>query len=156
MTGTAYKVEVDDREVLAELHRLIDAGESLDEPLRDIGEALLHSTLERWSREEAPDGAPWAPLSDRYARRKARRRPNAGLLVYDDELRGTLRYQVEGDELALGTDRPYGRIHQLGGLPGMAPGPAAIPARPYLGFSDDDRREILEIFRDHLLGRPAR
>jgi len=30
------------------------------------------------------------------------------------------------------TDVRYALIHELGGAPGMAPGPAAIPARPYL------------------------
>lgn len=36
----------------------------------------------------------------------------------------------------------YAAIHQFGGLPSMAPGPAAIPERPYIGMSSASKGDI--------------
>jgi len=141
MAGTRFKVEIDDAAVRRTLERIVAAGEDLTPALEDIGEALLASHFDRWRREEAPDGTPWAPLSPKYAARKARKRPNAGILVFDDLLR-SLAWQVQGDELELGTGRVYGATHQFGR--------GGIPARPFLGLSGDDEAEVLEILRRHL------
>lgn len=144
MTGVAIAVEVDDEDVQAGLRRLIEAAVDVTPALEAIGEHLLVSHESYFEDEQSPDGEPWAPLSPRYAARKARSHPEAGLLVRDDLLRGLLRYQVDDDELQFGTDRVYGAVHQFGWEE------RNIPARPYLGIADDDRDPILDILRDHL------
>ena len=133
------------------LRRLSEAGQNLEPALADIGEALVNSHQERWRLEQSPDGEPWAPLSEDYAEWKRRKRPNAGILVFDDLLRGQLAYVVSGDVLLVGTNRPYGARHQFG-----FDGPDALgrdihtPARPWLGLSDDDESSIVVVVRDHL------
>ena len=124
------------------LNRIAQAGRNLREPLGDMGEHLLNTHRERWVLEKSPDGIPWEPLSERYAARKRRKRPAAGMLVYDDLLEGTLRYQIRGNALELGTNRPYGATHQFGR--------DGIPARPFLGLSKADERDVLDIIREHL------
>lgn len=136
------RIEVKDREVLAVLDELADRIANIDEPLRDIGEHLLNTTRERFDRQVAPDGTPWAPLNPAY---RARKKKNADkILVLDGYLYGLLRYQVSDSELELGTDRVYGATHQLGDPE------RNIPARPYLGISDTDREDVLDILREYL------
>ena len=68
-------------------------------------------------------------------------------LVYDDLLKGTLRYQIRGNARELGTDRPYGGTHQFGC--DFSPG-SPIPARPFLGLTSANERDVLDIIREHL------
>lgn len=137
-------IEIEDGQVLAAINRLIDLGARPEPALKEIGEALLQSTERRFRSQAAPDGQPWAPLSPAYARRKARKGRGDLLLVYNGYLASTLRYQVSGDELMVGSDRQYAAVHQFGNPD------QNIPARPFIGLSADDRTDILEILNEHL------
>ena len=55
-----------------------------------------------------------------------------------------MRYHATTDRLEFGTDRKYGATHQFGDPR------RNIPARPFLGLSDDDHREVLDILQEHL------
>lgn len=94
--------------------RLRETAQDVDPILRDIGEYLLNQTKDRFGTAAGPDGRPWEPLQPGYAEEKEKRRPNAGMLVYDDLLRGQLAYLVSDGELALGTNRPYGARQHFG------------------------------------------
>ncbi|EJF5828981.1 phage virion morphogenesis protein [Salmonella enterica] len=84
------------------------------EPMLDkMGEALLDFHRQRFKDQESPDGEPWQELSARYKKRKKRNRDK--ILTLDGVLRNTLRWQIRGNEMLFGTDRPYGAIHQFGG-----------------------------------------
>lgn len=135
-------VEIDDREVLQAIQRLQDAGGNLQGAFADIGEYLLISHRERWDRQVSPEGEPWAPLAPQTIKRKKKNRDK--VLVLEGDLRDLLRYQDSPDSLEFGTDRIYGASHQFGREE------AGIPARPFLGISDEDRVGILDILRDHL------
>ena len=87
--------------------------------LRQIGEALVASTDERFVSMQSPDGAPWKPLHPRTIRQK---RNKQKILTERGLLRGSIHYELNGDTLEVGTDRKYGAIHQFGGV-------VKIPAR---------------------------
>lgn len=166
-------LKVDDAAVLGALSRLIAAGGNLRGALLNIGEHLQRSTKERFATETAPDGAPWAPLNPEYVKEKEAQGFNAGILKRRGDLKGEgIIYQLGTDEVLVGSDKMYARIHQFGGT--IRPKadrktesgrPAAlvfaiggrilkrasvtIPARPFLGLSADDREEIeaiVEVF----------
>ena len=134
------------------LARLSEASQDVDPILRDIGEYLLTQTRDRFSDEVDPSGRPWEALSPAYAGEKAKKRPNAGILVYDNFLRGGLAAVVSGGELAVGTSLPYGARQHFGFV-----GPDSLgrtfdhPARPWLGVPAEDESEIVNILREHLL-----
>lgn len=142
MAGARITLDVDDRQVLTRLDELLAR---LDDPaplFQDIAETLLNATRNRFDEQHAPDGTPWAPLSPAYQTRKKKNRDK--ILVLDGYLKGLLRYQILPDGLELGTDRIYGATHQFGD-------PARnIPARPFLGLSEDDRSEVLSILSEYL------
>ncbi len=137
MAGTAIKV--DDREVLEALERLALAGGDSSSALAEIGENLLISHRARFDRQQDPEGNPWAPLSESYRARK--RRNKNKILVLDSYLKDLLRYQIEagGTVLRFGTDRIYGATHQFGDRR------RNIPARPFLGLSEADRRMMVDV-----------
>lgn len=111
---------------------------------RDLLEQLAgvaeSQTRRRISEEQqSPDGEPWQAWSADYA---ATRHGGQSLLQGEGNLVDSITSEIEGDEALIGSNLVYAAIHQHGGTPDMAPGPAGIPAREYLGFSQDNLDEI--------------
>lgn len=147
MAGVKFDLLIGTDDVTAAVRAARDglSGEDRTLMLADIGEYLLNATRERASEEIAPDGTPWPALSPRYARRKARKRPNLPMLRFDNYLLGDrLSLQVVGESLFVGTSAIYGAAHQLGY------DERNLKARPFLGMSDE--RQVLAIAGEHLRG----
>ena len=143
MAGARHVITYDDqptRDALAELQR---KGQNLQPLFADFGESLLLSWRERWDREEDPEGLPWEPLSEKYAKRKAKKKPNAGILVYDAFMI-ELFYDATDKALEIGHDEEYGATHQFGDEE------RGIPQREHLGTSDDNEQELLDIAAEWL------
>lgn len=153
----------------------------------DMGEYLLRSTRERAAKQIDPDGNKWRALSPGYAKWKAKKRPGVPILKFDFHMLGDqLSYEAGQDELLVGTNAPYGAIHQFGGTVHRAAHSrklafgkdkpnrmkvfaragskdvdheqwatvdaydVTLPARPWLGLSQEDDTELLVIVVDHL------
>lgn len=142
--------------------------------LKAIGDRVAEQTKRRVeSQGPAPDGTPWAPLKPATLARKK----HAKILTESGHLRDSIRYQLAGSNtVTVGTNLVYAAIHQLGGRtpartilpvrkkalywPGAAhpvksvshPG-SLIPARPFLGLSDRDSREIIDMINDYITRR---
>ncbi|MDP2548485.1 phage virion morphogenesis protein [Oceanobacter sp. 4_MG-2023] len=99
------------------------------------------------NEKTAPDGTPWQAWSDNY---RATRHGGNSLLMGEGHLDDSIQYIVDGDEVAVGSNLIYAAIHQLGGTPDMAPGPAAISARAYLGLSVENEHDIDGLIEDFL------
>lgn len=156
MAGATLEITIDDAEVRAALNRLIAAGRDKTPLMRDIGEHLLNTTRERFSTEKAPDGTPWAPLSETTRRRKKR---NAGkILTLSGILGRQLAYRAAPNHVAVGSPFIYAGTHQFGAARGAFgttsrgfPIPwGDIPARPFLGLSGEDEGEIRALLNDYL------
>ena len=156
MAGARIEITFDDAEVRAALDRLLAPRTGRTPLMRDIGEHLLNTTRERFSAEKAPDGTPWAPLSELTKRRKKR---NAGkVLTLSGILRGQLAYRAAPNHVAVGSPLLYAGTHQFGAQKGAfgatkrgAPIPFGnIPARPFLGLSPGDESEIRALVNDYL------
>ena len=110
--------------------------------LNEIGEVLLNSTRERFRSRKAPDGTPWAPLSEAYAARKPKNR--GMILVLEGQLMKTLNYEADRDGLLFGSPEVYAGTHQFGRAE------SNIPARPFLGLTAEDEAAIADILADYL------
>ena len=119
----------------------------LPDLLDDLGAAAASQTQRRISEEKtAPDGAPWEPWSKRYAKT---RHSGQGLLESQGDLFDSIQHAVEGDEVLVGSNLVYAATHQLGDQGTDRRGRRRnIPARPYLGISRANARELDEIIRD--------
>lgn len=144
--GVSVTVRVEDEGFREALTRLIQRSMTLQPVFEEIGSALQASTENRFEAETGPDGQAWAAHSPVTL---LRRGASAKKLRDRNHLYQSLSYAAGRLQVAVGTNRTYARIHQLGGQAGRGR-KVTIPARPYLGVSADDRRMIGEILTDHL------
>ena len=113
------------------------------QPLMEtIGEVLVSGTLQRFQDEEDPDGKKWKPSV---------RAMETGDKTLSDtgRLQRSIDYAATSDKVMVGTNVVYGRIHQLGGKTGKGH-KVDMPARPYLGVSEEDMKEIRGTVEDFL------
>lgn len=138
-------VAIDDRALVAALQRLQQRVGDLRPVYRDIGEQIQNQTKQRFRDQVDPDGIPWAdyaPLDDEY---QARKEKNADkILVLNGYLANGIHYQATEEQVEIGSDKKYAATHQYGR---EADG---IPARPFLGLSDEDKAEVLDIIEQHI------
>ena len=163
MAGLSATITFDDRRVIGALDRL-GSLERDTKPLLDaIGTGLVASTEMRFQSNTAPDGTPWAPLNPAYAEF---RRPGP-ILVQSAALMRSITFRAGYHTLRIGSPMIYAGVHQWGATirPVRAKALAfemgghlvlarkvTIPARPYLGISDEDEEMILETV-DRIVGR---
>ena len=152
-----------DEQALQSIHnKLNQLGRFSKDPstaLAQIGEYLKRSTRERFKTQTAPDGTPWATLSDKT---KKHRNQNK-ILTLRGHLQGRLRWQLTDNGVELGTNSIYAATHQFGMTKGYS-GTGQyktkqgsflipwgnIPARPFLGISQTDQTHILNIIETHI------
>jgi phage gpG-like protein len=137
--------------------------------MKAIGERVAEQTKMRFQHGgPAPDGTPWKPPVSPNPKRLR-------TLTVSGHLRDSIRYQLIGnDSVAVGTNKIYAAIHQLGGRTSAHdifpirkkalktpfglfkkvrhPG-SNIPARPFLGLSSENSSEIVEIINDWIMGK---
>lgn len=172
------KIEVSDKGVNQALTRLANTTQHLPTVLDLIGEMLVNSTKQRFATSIGPDGQRWASNSQvtilrylgRYkssyskktkkitqqgAQRAGGKRP---LIGESRDLSRQIYRKVDGNTLYVGSTMIYAAAHQFGMKRGYAganrrgsPIPwADIPARPFLGLSDNDLYDILDTISDYL------
>ena len=156
-------IELDDTHARDTFNRLLQAGTAMQPLMRNIGETLLNSTRERFKDEESPDGATWEPLS--AITKKIKKKNQDKVLTQDGHLAGQLTYRANPNYVEIGSTRIYASVHQFGATIKPKNGAAlvfgpeggkiyarsvTIPARPFLGLSNQDREDILHEVRDHL------
>jgi len=125
---------------------------NMEEALGEVAAEVEFQTRERIESGEnvGPDGIEWPPWSERYA---ATRHGGHNLLRNDGHLLESLTYLVRGEDAVVGTNLEYGATHQFGDED------RNIPARPYLGLSDenvDDIEHVLEVYLEGLFEDMAR
>ncbi len=155
------KIEVNSREITSALDALQNAIGNVDPALKEIGEYLIDSTKQRFNDSEAPDGSRWednSPVTllnyaSRFKTKRASRikkkKPGIG---ETKQLSTQIFYQVANGELELGSPLKYAGTFHYGAKKGQYAKRTPwgdIPARPFLGLSDDDQSTLLGIIRAH-------
>lgn len=149
-------IEIDDAELNRALSEVEKLGDNLDGLFSQMGEYLLRKTRDRFADEQAPDGTPWAQLSqattltEGYPFSKTRNRDK--VLTESGALMGTLRFAIEGNSLVIGSNRPYAAMMHFGGKTSpnsMIPN-ATIPARPFLGVNSQEKDHLLKLAKRYV------
>jgi len=122
------------------------ASTDLEDLVFDVGTFLAGSTQDRMTTGVAPDGNAWTPWSEDYAQT---RHAGHSLLIGDGNLHRSIQNISSGLTASVGAHMIYGAVHQLGGKAGRG-GETPIPARPYLGLSDHDRRAVEDLVAGRL------
>lgn len=107
--------------------------------LDDIGAAVETQARRRIEEEkEGPQGEVWPEWSERYEKT---RHANHRLLESEGDLMDSIGYAIylDGSGVEVGSNLVYAATHQFGDED------RNIPARPYLGLSDDNMAELEDI-----------
>ena len=123
------------------------------EVMEDIGSYGVTSTQQRFLEQKSPDGEGWEKSS--------RAKSKGGQTLRDrGNLFDSLTYSADSNSVAWGTNLIYAAIHQYGGEIKAKNGgklkfkvgghfvqvdKVDMPARPYLGLTDEDEAEITDI-----------
>ena len=157
---------------LRALQELLDRAGDLSPVLKAIGDDMAEATHLRFVSATAPDGSPWAPNSAatmaRYQNRfgtslrkkdgtlNARGAAKAGgkkpLTGDSGALNKTINSQLTDNKtVAIGSNQVYAAMHQFGGRKSEFPHLwGDIPAREFLGASEADRANIVQLVRGYL------
>lgn len=168
MTDARFiKFEWDDLAFQANMRRLIELAGDPSSLMADIAEYLLQSTQDRFESEKAPDGTPWKALAPSTLAMKT----GPGILKETGNLsRDGLHHDYSSDFAEVSATPPYAAAHQLGTDPFVILPKAkkalrfmgaggemvsrkkvhhpGLPARPFMGLSDDDKAAINRMASD--------
>lgn len=154
-------IKYDGKDVQSALAQTLSVIDNPRPLLMQIGEALAESTMRRFPAGKGPDGVPWAPKSAVTMARHPRggKRP---LIGESKTLATSITFDVQGKTVVVGSNAIQAAVQQFGAPAGSlwqgkdkrgrnARAPwGDIPARPYLGISDEDEVTILEIVAEYL------
>ena len=160
MSSISVRLEGDTEELLKTLK---DIGH-IDKAglMNAIAEGLRTSTVERFGKEESPEGKKWVP--------SIRAQKQGGkTLISSGQLKTSIKAESDSTGAAVGTNLIYAATHQFGdertirakkskylrfqigdkwvSVPSVR---VSIPARPFLGISPEDEEEIREILEEIL------
>ena len=143
LLADGVSVTLDDAEFQQEIRDLISA---LDDPraaLAQVAQYLQDVTVNAFDTETDPEtGRRWEDLSQQRQQQRLRkgRLPNSNKLKDTGNLFNSIIAFFDSRTAGVGTNVSYGSDHQFG-RPSRN-----LPARPFLGASDSDKDNILEIF----------
>ena len=142
-----FTITIDDH-ASDSLRRLTQGLDDLSPLMRGIAGVIEDAAQQAFEDQASQEsGTPWAELKPATVKRRGGD-ANPILQVRGDLAKLSSDY---GQRYAqVGSNEPYAAIHQFGGTSDMAPGPAGIPARPFLGLSEDDIDEIEDLTVDYL------
>lgn len=155
MSSVSVRIDGEVEELLARLNQMSEIDRA--GVMNAIAEGIRTSTLERFCSEESPEGSKWKP-SIRAERKGGK------TLTKSAGLKNSIKAQADGSGAAVGTNLIYAATHQFGAertirakksrylrfqigdrwvsVPSVR---VNIPARPFLGISQEDKEEIKEI-----------
>jgi phage gpG-like protein len=125
-----------------------------------IGEYVVNATKDRFKQGVAPDGTAWTPKKqatiDRYKARGDGNRPDP-LIGPSKRLSSEILTFANAGSVEIGSALEYSAVMQDGakkgafGMVGKRPIPwGDIPSRVWLGLSDEDETQIIDIADEYL------
>ena len=106
--------------------------------MKEIASFIADEAIKAIKTETSPDGTKFAPLSTRYAARKAKdkKTTKTGVLQQQGNLLDSIAAQSTEDTAIIKTNRPVGSF-DLGSIHQFGAPRRNIPARPFFPITDD-------------------
>lgn len=153
MAGTQDIISIDyDSQPVADLlDKLLTKVDDPKPAMMEIATFLEERTRDHFDNEEDPDGNAWAPLTATTLKRKVAKGTPTDKILHglSLHLRDTIYPFWSADQAGVSTGpgtEAYAATHQFGD------DERNIDARPYLGLSDDDEAEVVDILNEYLAG----
>ncbi|WP_147613912.1 phage virion morphogenesis protein [Treponema pectinovorum] len=156
MAGSVVTIQDDELKVLcSRLNNMALKPSDRKKLLHSIGVEMESQTKERFETKTSPDGDDWAEIAQStkkfYRKKYGSDNPGKGTLwrLSSVPLIDTVTSQAGSWSVLVGATKVYAAVHQYGWRE------RNIPARPYLGLSNDDKVDIIGIINTFLEGRSA-
>lgn len=138
MSGFALSLDWDDSQLQQMVKTMVGRLQDMSPVMADYSEYMLGETMERFEKEEAPDGSGWQVLSDKTKELREKRGKSGKKLQQDGILKNSIQREHDMNSAGLAsTNVEYAAIQNFGGKAGRNH-KVDIPAREYLGFNEDD------------------
>lgn len=147
------EISIDDGGLGAAMRRASAELGDLSVPLEATGALMEDRFTSRFDEQHGPGGIAWIPSKAAQGlvpRASGKIRPGK-TLIDTGALRESMAHAVQGNQVEIGVQNPapgnaqvYARPHQFGYLPG------GIPARPFIGFDDQDTSDMEDLWTDVL------
>jgi phage gpG-like protein len=142
---------------IAELHDLLELNKRDMQVLLTRTDSKFRSDMqEQFKTEGASGGSKWPPLSEKYRKRKQRKRPGRKILVWDGTLRDSLT-TTQGDHVRRWFRVAKGYFIRLGTQNSLAAyhGPGTyhndrLPVRDPMQMTDVQQGGLINIIREYL------
>lgn len=146
-------ISIDTAHIQAAFAKVRALGQNPRPITRQIAGILADSSEQAFADEKDPQtGIPWADLTPKHKARRTKQGYTGKKLQMRGDLAMSLTTGFGATSAWIGSNLKYAAIHQLGGTPDMAPGPAAIVARPYMGLDGVARQEVLQVIQRAVQG----
>lgn len=143
MSAVSIEITAQDVEVERYLKKLSRNGLPILPLIKNVGEEVRDQTVARFSSQKGPDGQAWIPSQ------RAKEDGPKGKTLVDKRNLKDIHMQIVGVDALVGTDQPYGAIHQFGGEAGRNKS-VTLPARPFLGINEQNTRDINSEVADYM------
>lgn len=109
-----------------------------------VGMYMIKQTIQNFEYERSPDGVKWKPLSPSTIKRRMKRSKKGRFKILQDtgELRRSIAYKAFKNKVIFGSNLVYAATHQFGR--------GKIPARSFLGVTDENKQKALSMLKIYL------
>ncbi|AJY46489.1 phage virion morphogenesis protein [Martelella endophytica] len=162
MAGVSIVTEIRDKALMKGLGGLMLMTRNTQPMMNVIGVGLVASTVQRFITQTDPEGQAWTPVNKDYGADKR----NTRILTESGRLRDSITHFAGNDYAQVGTNVIYARPHQEGaeivpvhadhlyfriGGRLIVADRVILPARPFLGISEDDETMIRHTIEGFIL-----
>lgn len=153
----SFEIKIESKGVQDALNELLQRTNDLTPAMRGIAAIMESATEGAFANESDPvTGNPWEPLSEATTipfRLKSGHWPGQ-ILQVSGGLASSIESAYGSDFAMIGTNKEYAHIQHEGGRtsPASMIFDEEIPARPFLGLSEQDQQDAVDIIRSFLAG----
>jgi len=141
------EIKIENKELNHVLDRLFEKTSDLKPLMKNIAGIMADSVEENFKQEGRPDK--WEELKKGTIKVRTKKGYWPGkILQMRGELAASITSEYSENSAIVGTNKAYAAIHQFGGQAGKKK--VAVPARPYLGLSDNQLELITKAVNTYL------
>lgn len=135
------EIKTDNKAVEEALLKVAGKCEDLRPLMKNIAGIMADAVEENFEQEGRPDK--WQELAESTIKKRKKTKHWPGrILQVEGQLATSITTQYDNESAAIGSNLAYAAIHQLGGQAGKGK-KVTIPARPYLGLSEQNLMQII-------------
>ena len=138
---TEFSAQFEDKEIQNKFAQLQGLVNDLTPVMEEIGEYMILATDMRFEKEIDPSGKRWRRLSPFTLEMKRAEGKILKILQRTGLMRSRVNYQADSEKVVVGVNDLKAAKHQLG---------RGVPKREFLGVSEEDREEIINIIEDNI------